>query len=81
MYHFHSQGHDTTAMASNWALHLIGANPECQKKVHQEMDNIFGNHIRVKLKCMWYVMFKIVTEDDMVLFEEISSSFSDFSQN
>ena len=40
------QGHDTTAMASNWATHLIGTDPEVQKKVHEELDSIFGmNHL------------------------------------
>ena len=37
------KGHDTTAAAMNWAVHLIGANPEVQEKVHQEIDAIFGN--------------------------------------
>ena len=29
-------------MASNWATHLIGADEEVQKKVHEELDSIFG---------------------------------------
>lgn len=39
------QGHDTTAAAMNWAVHLIGANPDVQAKVHEEMDQIFGESI------------------------------------
>lgn len=37
-----NQGHDTTAAAMNWAVHLIGADPEVQKKIHEEMHQIFG---------------------------------------
>ncbi|WAQ95758.1 CP4V2-like protein [Mya arenaria] len=40
------EGHDTTAMAANWALHLIGTDPEVQKKVHQELDAVFGRSNR-----------------------------------
>ena len=39
---YFTQGHDTTAMASNWATHLIGTDPEVQRKVHDEMDSVFG---------------------------------------
>lgn len=40
---FMFEGHDTTAAATNWAIHLIGANPQVQAKVHDEMDRVFGN--------------------------------------
>ncbi|KAL3876313.1 hypothetical protein ACJMK2_034175 [Sinanodonta woodiana] len=43
---FMFEGHDTTAVATNWAIHLIGANPEVQEKIHQELDGIFGNSDR-----------------------------------
>ncbi|XP_045212702.1 cytochrome P450 4V2-like [Mercenaria mercenaria] len=43
---FMFEGHDTTAMASNWAVHLIGSDPEVQKKVHDELDGIFGTSDR-----------------------------------
>ncbi|XP_052773305.1 cytochrome P450 4V2-like [Mya arenaria] len=43
---FMFEGHDTTAMAANWALHLIGTDPEVQKKVHQELDAVFGRSNR-----------------------------------
>ncbi|XP_054238799.1 cytochrome P450 4V2 [Indicator indicator] len=40
---FMFEGHDTTAAAMNWALYLLGHNPEVQKKVHRELDEVFGN--------------------------------------
>ncbi|KFP18953.1 cytochrome P450 4V2 [Egretta garzetta] len=40
---FMFEGHDTTAAAMNWALYLLGCNPEAQKKVHRELDEVFGN--------------------------------------
>ncbi len=39
---FMFEGHDTTAAAASWACHLIGSHPEVQKKLHQEVDAIFG---------------------------------------
>lgn len=26
----------------NWVLYLLGHHPEAQKKVHQELDEVFG---------------------------------------
>jgi cytochrome P450 len=43
---FMFEGHDTTAAAASWACHLIGSHPEVQKKLHEEMDTIFGNSTR-----------------------------------
>ncbi|XP_041950691.1 cytochrome P450 4V2-like [Alosa sapidissima] len=43
---FMFEGHDTTAASMNWALHLIGSHPEVQKKVHQELDEVFGSSDR-----------------------------------
>ncbi|NXH16658.1 CP4V2 protein, partial [Bucco capensis] len=40
---FMFEGHDTTAAAMNWALYLLGHNPEVQKNVHRELDEVFGN--------------------------------------
>lgn len=40
---FMFEGHDTTAAAINWVLYLLGHNPEVQKKVHRELDEVFGN--------------------------------------
>lgn len=36
------QGHDTTAAAINWSLYLLGSNPEVQRKVGKELDDVFG---------------------------------------
>lgn len=36
------QGHDTTAAAMSFTMHLIGAHPEVQAKVHKELDEVFG---------------------------------------
>ncbi|KFO79690.1 Cytochrome P450 4V2, partial [Cuculus canorus] len=43
---FMFEGHDTTAAAMNWVLYLLGHNPEAQKKVHRELDEVFGNSER-----------------------------------
>ncbi|XP_034628412.1 cytochrome P450 4V2 [Trachemys scripta elegans] len=40
---FMFEGHDTTAAAMNWAIYLFGCHPEAQKKVHRELDEVFGN--------------------------------------
>uniref|UniRef100_A0A915EL41 Cytochrome P450 n=1 Tax=Ditylenchus dipsaci TaxID=166011 RepID=A0A915EL41_9BILA len=39
---FTFEGHDTTSAALNWFLHLMGANPHIQSKVHQEIDEVLG---------------------------------------
>jgi len=39
-------GHDTTTSAVSWACHLIGSHPEVQKRLHQEIDQVFGNSER-----------------------------------
>ena len=39
---FMFEGHDTTAAALSWAIHLIGSHPEVQKKLHEEIDSVFG---------------------------------------
>lgn len=35
-------GNDSTAAAASWACHFIGANPDVQKKLHEEVDRVFG---------------------------------------
>lgn len=37
------KGHDTTAAAINWSIYNLGNNPEIQDKVHEELDEVFGN--------------------------------------
>lgn len=39
---FTFEGHDTTSAALNWFLHLMGANPHIQSKVHREIDEVLG---------------------------------------
>ena len=36
------QGHDTTAAAVGWAVQLIGSHPLIQKRLHEELDELFG---------------------------------------
>ncbi|XP_073197970.1 cytochrome P450 4V2-like isoform X3 [Lepidochelys kempii] len=43
---FMFEGHDTTAAAMSWAIYLLGCHPEAQKKVHRELDEVFGNSDR-----------------------------------
>ncbi|KAM6972440.1 cytochrome P450 4V8 [Aplochiton taeniatus] len=39
---FMFRGHDTTAAAMNWAIHLLGSHPDVQKKVQQELQDVLG---------------------------------------
>ncbi|XP_066236304.1 cytochrome P450 4V2 [Saccopteryx leptura] len=43
---FMFEGHDTTAAAINWVLYLLGCNPEVQKKLDSELDEVFGKSDR-----------------------------------
>lgn len=43
---FMFEGHDTTAVATSWAVHMIGSHPEVQKKLHAEIDSVFGSSNR-----------------------------------
>ncbi|XP_060679852.1 cytochrome P450 4V2-like [Hemiscyllium ocellatum] len=43
---FMFEGHDTTASAINWTLYLLGTHPNIQKKVHEELDDVFGRSDR-----------------------------------
>ncbi|XP_037546350.1 cytochrome P450 4V2 [Nematolebias whitei] len=43
---FMFEGHDTTAAAMNWALHLLGSHPEAQQKVQEELQEVFGTSCR-----------------------------------
>ncbi|WP_231687920.1 cytochrome P450 [Bacillus sp. FJAT-27251] len=36
-------GHETTANALAWTLLLLSQNPEAEKKLHQELDQVIGN--------------------------------------
>jgi len=37
------KGHDTTAVAITWTLFCLGCNLEHQEKVHEELNEVFGN--------------------------------------
>ncbi len=39
---FMFEGHDTSAAAMSWAIHLIGSHPDIQKKIHDELDEVLG---------------------------------------
>ncbi|XP_077790730.1 cytochrome P450 4V2-like [Podarcis muralis] len=41
-----SKGHDTTAAAMNWCIYLLARYPEAQRKVHRELDDVFGDSDR-----------------------------------
>lgn len=43
---FMFEGHDTTAVGISWALYALGWAPTEQKKVHEELDNVFGDSDR-----------------------------------
>lgn len=43
---FMFEGHDTTAAAMNWAVHLLGTHPEVQRKAQQELFEVFGESER-----------------------------------
>ncbi|TRY84913.1 hypothetical protein DNTS_004014 [Danionella cerebrum] len=44
---FMFEGHDTTAAAMNWAIHLLGSHPEVQRKAQEELFEVFGNSERL----------------------------------
>ncbi|XP_036153660.1 cytochrome P450 4V2-like isoform X2 [Myotis myotis] len=46
LHNFTTNGHDTTAAGINWALYLLGCYPEVQKKLGNELDEVFGNSHR-----------------------------------
>jgi len=43
---FMFEGHDTTAAAMTWCLYLLGRNPDIQRRVHDELDEVFGSDDR-----------------------------------
>ena len=51
VFSFHPpKGHDTTAAAMNWTVHLLGSHPEVQRKVHLELEEVFGKKKKRILK-------------------------------
>ncbi|GLZ40475.1 cytochrome P450 [Actinokineospora sp. NBRC 105648] len=39
---FHLAGSETTAMALSWALHLVAAHPEVERRLHAEVDTVLN---------------------------------------
>jgi hypothetical protein len=39
--HTQTQGHDTTTASMNWTLFLLGLDTKWQRRVHEELDEIF----------------------------------------
>ncbi|XP_064458381.1 cytochrome P450 4c3-like [Ornithodoros turicata] len=36
-------GYEATSLSMTYALHLLGSHPEVQRKVHEELDSVFGD--------------------------------------
>ena len=62
---FMFEGHDTTAAALSWAIHLIGSHPEVQKKLHEEIDSVFG----------WFNLFSIELKINLLIRVNFKRSF------
>ncbi|XP_048366074.1 cytochrome P450 4V2 isoform X2 [Sphaerodactylus townsendi] len=43
---FMFEGHDTTAAALTWSIYSIACHPEVQRKIHHELDEVFGDSNR-----------------------------------
>ncbi|CAL1283603.1 unnamed protein product [Larinioides sclopetarius] len=39
-------GHETVATSASWALYLIGLHPDVQAKIHEEIDEVFGDEMK-----------------------------------
>ncbi|GIX99690.1 cytochrome P450 4V2 [Caerostris darwini] len=52
-------GHDTTSVSMSWCLWLVGLHPWVQDRIHEELENIFGEDDReptsIDLKDMEYL--------------------------
>jgi cytochrome P450 len=38
-------GHETTAQALTWTWYLLSQNPDCERKLHDEIDSVLGGRI------------------------------------
>lgn len=56
-------GHDTTAAAMTWAIHLIGKHREVQEKIQVELDAILGEETG-----------KIITMEDLKMLEYLEKA-------
>ncbi|GMR45854.1 hypothetical protein PMAYCL1PPCAC_16049, partial [Pristionchus mayeri] len=43
---FMFEGHDTTSSGMGWTIWLLGQHPEYQARVHEELDDVFGDSDR-----------------------------------
>lgn len=71
------QGHDTTAAAMNWAIHLLGSHPEVQRKAQQELFEVFGVLSPIVLHIVQlntYSSLKLV-----VSLKQLGTNFNNFS--
>ncbi|ETE58963.1 Cytochrome protein, partial [Ophiophagus hannah] len=70
---FMFEGHDTTAVALSWAIYLLASHPEIQRKVHSELDEVFGDsdhHITMEdLKNLRYL--ECVIKEALRLFPSV----------
>ncbi|XP_013913094.1 PREDICTED: cytochrome P450 4V2 [Thamnophis sirtalis] len=70
---FMFEGHDTTAAALSWAIYLLARHPEIQRKVHNELDEVFGDsdhHITMEdLKKLRYL--ECVIKEALRLFPSV----------
>uniref|UniRef100_A0A2D4MR76 Cytochrome P450 4V2 n=1 Tax=Micrurus spixii TaxID=129469 RepID=A0A2D4MR76_9SAUR len=70
---FMFEGHDTTAVALSWAIYLLASHPDIQRKVHSELDEVFGNsdhHITMEdLKKLRYL--ECVIKEALRLFPSV----------
>ncbi|XP_026553699.1 cytochrome P450 4V2 [Pseudonaja textilis] len=70
---FMFEGHDTTAVALNWAIYLLASHPEIQRKVNSELDEVFGDsdhHITMEdLKKLRYL--ECVIKEALRLFPSV----------
>ncbi|KAM7110837.1 cytochrome P450 4V2 [Molossus nigricans] len=80
---FMFEGHDTTAAGINWALYLLGSNPEVQRKLDDELDEVFGKSDRPAtsedLKKLKYL--ECVIKETLRLFPSVPMIARNFSEN
>lgn len=38
-------GHETTSQALTWTWYLLSQNPECERKLHEEVDRVLGGRV------------------------------------
>ncbi|KAG9272604.1 cytochrome P450 4V2 [Astyanax mexicanus] len=70
---FMFEGHDTTAAALNWTLHLIGSHRDIQNKLQAELKEVFGSsdrHVGVEdLKRLRYL--ECVIKESLRIFPSV----------